>query len=124
MKEVKTYFDGINLAKAYDRIKDFEPNQLERYIYITAKNAAFQILKKEKNETKNISLDDIENTISTEDLEKTDPSILDKYVDGDRNNVLVEGFIFNKMKELDKKIELEKTKMLHLCAEVRMYLWT
>lgn len=50
--------------------------------------------------------------------------ILDKYVDGNRNNVLNEKFISDKMRKLDEKIELEKTKMLHLCAEVRMYLWT
>jgi len=50
--------------------------------------------------------------------------ILDKYLDGDRNNIFVNGFVNKKMHSLETDIELQKQKNLHLCIEVRQYLWT
>ena len=50
--------------------------------------------------------------------------ILDKYLDGDRNNIFVKGFVNKKMRLLETDIELQKQKNLHLCIEVRQYLWT
>jgi len=50
--------------------------------------------------------------------------ILDKYLEGDRNNIFVERFVNNKLHELKTEIELQKQKNLHLCIEVRQYLWT
>lgn len=50
--------------------------------------------------------------------------IIDKYVDGDRKHVLEERFLGDKMHELEREIEKEKQKYLHLCIEVRPYLWT
>ena len=50
--------------------------------------------------------------------------VIDKYCDGDRKNVLVERFISGKLDELERRIENEKQKYLHLCVEVRPYLWT
>lgn len=50
--------------------------------------------------------------------------ILDNYLDGDRNNIFVKGFVNKKMRLLETDIELQKQKNLHLCIEVRQYLWT
>lgn len=50
--------------------------------------------------------------------------IIDKYLDGDRNNIFVEGFVHNKMHKLENNIEKQKQLYLHLCIEVRQYLWT
>ncbi len=50
--------------------------------------------------------------------------ILDQYLDGDRNNIFVENFVSNKLHWLESEIERQKQKYLHLCIEVREYLWT
>jgi hypothetical protein len=50
--------------------------------------------------------------------------ILDKYLDGDRNNIFVENFVSDKMHWLEMEIERQKQKYLHLCIDVRPYLWT
>jgi hypothetical protein len=50
--------------------------------------------------------------------------ILDKYLDGDRNNIFVENFVSDKMHWLETEIERQKQKYLHLCIDVRPYLWT
>ena len=71
----------FNLAKVFDRIRDIAPDELDRYIYVIAKNAALQILNKEKNEMKNVSLDDIKDTITTDELEQASSGILDKYIE-------------------------------------------
>ncbi len=53
-----------------------------------------------------------------------DWDVIDRYCDGDRKNVLVERFMSGKLDELERRIENEKQKYLHLCVEVRPYLWT
>ena len=50
--------------------------------------------------------------------------ILDKYLDGDRNNIFVENFVSSKMNWLETEMERQKQKYLHLCIDVRPYLWT
>lgn len=50
--------------------------------------------------------------------------ILDKYLDGDRGNLLKDGFLKDKLDELEIEIERQMQKCLHLCIEVRTYLWT
>lgn len=50
--------------------------------------------------------------------------ILDKYLDGDRSNIFRENFVSDKMHWLESEIERQKQKNLHLCIEVRPYLWT
>lgn len=63
---------------------------------------------------------------SLEDLEgeEIDWSVIDRYSDGNRMNVLDEGFMRNKLRWLEDEIERQKNKYLHLCIEVRPYLWT
>lgn len=52
-----------------------------------------------------------------------DWSIVDKYVDGDRNNLFKnEDYVFKKVNEIEKTIEVKRQEMLHLCTEVRMIL--
>lgn len=51
-------------------------------------------------------------------------SIVDKYLDGDRNNVFRENFLHEKLSELEDEIFMDEQKYLHLCIEVRPYLWT
>jgi RNA polymerase sigma-70 factor (ECF subfamily) len=74
----ETFF---NLAKAYNRIKDFEPHKLDKYIYITAKNSSLLLLNDEKASMNDLSFEEIGDTISTEDLEKTDYKILMEYIE-------------------------------------------
>lgn len=50
--------------------------------------------------------------------------IMDKFLDGNRENIFIKDFIHNKHKEFEFKIECEKQKYLHLAIEVRNYLWT
>ena len=71
----------FNIAKAYDRIKNLEAHQLDTYIYVTAKNAALHILDKEKDSMNNISLDDIEEIISDEELNNNDFDTLAEYIE-------------------------------------------
>jgi len=51
-------------------------------------------------------------------------NILDKYLDGDRENLLKENFIFNKHRDLEFKMDELDQKYLHLIIECRFYLWT
>lgn len=50
--------------------------------------------------------------------------ILDRYLDGDRNNVFVDNFVFGKVNGLELEMDRQKQKYLHLCIEMRPYLWT
>ena len=74
----ETFF---NLAKAYNKIKDIEAPKMDYYIYITARNASLQILNKEKDEMKNISLEEVEDIISTETLDTNDSDILAEHME-------------------------------------------
>lgn len=55
---------------------------------------------------------------------EVDWSILDKYLDGDRNNLFKENFVHEKMLELEYDIFMDEQEYLHLCIEVRPHLWT
>ena len=69
-----------------------------------------------------------ESTIPTEmkffDDKNLDWNILDKYVDGDRENILKKGFVNDKLHKLEDDMEKARQKYLHLCIEIRQYLWT
>ena len=71
----------MNLAIVYDRIKDIDSHQMDYYVYVTAKNAALQILRKEKKHMNNISLDEIDEVVSLDDIEKNDSDIIYEYLD-------------------------------------------
>ena len=60
---------------------------------------------------------------SIDELKDVNWEILDKYIEN-REDILKERCLINKRMELEKKIEEEKQKYLHLCIEVRPYLWT
>ena len=62
---------------------------------------------------------------SLDDLKDKDIrwDILDKYVTR-REDILEEDYLHNKRNELEIKIHNENQKYLHLCIEVRPYLWT
>ena len=55
---------------------------------------------------------------------KIDWEVIDKYCDNDRSKVLEERFMSEKLDKLEWEIERQKQKYLHLCIEVRPYLWT
>lgn len=69
----ETFF---SLARVYDRIKDIEPQKMDYYIFITAKNSALHVLSKEKDSMNNVSIDDIADTMSEEKLDAIDTEIL------------------------------------------------
>jgi len=48
--------------------------------------------------------------------------VLDRYFQ--RDDLLKEGFVRNKLTEMENKIASDEQKYLHLCTEVRFYLWT
>lgn len=50
--------------------------------------------------------------------------ILDKYLQGDRQNLLKENFLRNKLYELQNELQSDCQKYLHLLIDVRPYLWT
>ena len=50
--------------------------------------------------------------------------VLDRYLDGDRENLVKSEFLPKKLRGLEKEIDKKKQKMLHLAIELRMYLWT
>lgn len=58
------------------------------------------------------------------DTEDVKWDILDRYLDGDRNNLLKSGYLKNRMIQLEVDIENKEQKYLHLLVEVRMYMWT
>lgn len=73
----ETFF---SLAKAYNRINDMDAHKMDYYIFITAKNAALKVLNKEKDYMDHVRFDDVEETISTEELEQTEFSKLTEHI--------------------------------------------
>lgn len=69
-----------------------------------------------------------ESTIPTDlsffDDKNMDWEILDRYLDGDRMNLIKKNFIFEKLNELENKIEQLDQKHLHLIIECRFSMWT
>lgn len=51
-------------------------------------------------------------------------SIVDKHLEGDRNNLFEENFLLKTLSGLENEIFMDEQKYLHLCIEVRPYLWT
>ena len=82
--------------------------------------------KKENNEYSQIVFDRKDCPKSLDDLEGKgiDWETIDKYVEGDRSHVLDERYMMNALSKLETDIEKQKQKYLHLCIEVRNYLWT
>lgn len=50
--------------------------------------------------------------------------ILDKYLQGDRQNLFKENFLKNKLCELQNELQNDCQKYLHLLIDIRPYLWT
>lgn len=73
----ETFF---SLAKAYNRINDMEAHKMDYYIFITAKNAALKVLNKEKDYMEHVSFDEVEDTISAEELEQIGLPKLTEYI--------------------------------------------
>ena len=67
---------------------------------------------------------DCPKNLSSFDGKDIDWELLDKYLDGDRNNIFEDGFVRRKIDLLENEIEMKTQRYLHLCMEVREYLWT
>ena len=80
----------------------------------------------EEEEFQEIVFDTSECPTSLDDFkdEQVNWEVIDKYLDGDRNNIFVERFIKSKLDNLVQRIEQEKQRNLHLFIEMRNYLWT
>lgn len=50
--------------------------------------------------------------------------ILDKWLDGDRQNLVKKDFLFKKLEEAEAKLFKEDQKHLHLLIDMRPYMWT
>lgn len=48
----------LGIAKCYEKIKNLEPQELERYIVVTVKNASIDIYNNDKERQKDVPLDD------------------------------------------------------------------
>ena len=62
----------LSIAKCYERIKNLEPQNLERYISVTVKNASFDIYNNEKKLGKKVLLDDNFSDLTDESLSNRD----------------------------------------------------
>lgn len=62
----------LGIAKCYERIKNLEPQELERYIIVTVKNASFDIYNNDKERQKDVPLDDDFSDLTDESLSKRD----------------------------------------------------
>lgn len=58
----------LGIAKCYERIKNLDPQELERYIVVTVKNASFDIYNNEKKYEKTVPLDDDFSDLTDESL--------------------------------------------------------
>lgn len=81
---------------------------------------------KDNSECSTIEFDNSECPKTLEELEKNEIrwDIIDKYCDDDRKNIFIDGFMRKKLTKLEIEIDRQKQKYLHLCIEVRPYLWT
>lgn len=50
----------VKFAKHYHRLKELGEKELEGYLYMTARNSAYSLLRKESREKADISIDDID----------------------------------------------------------------
>ena len=81
--------------------------------------------KTEDGEFYTIEFDKSENPKTTSEIEGYPHwDVMDRYSDGDRENLLKDNFLSQKMRWLDEEIERLTMKYLHLSIEVRAYLWT
>lgn len=78
----------------------------------------------EKMYVQRIDLSVLPKSLDYFDDKDVDWDIIDKYVDGNRENVLKENFIHNRLNRLEAEIDRQKQYYLHLAIEVRQYLWT
>ncbi len=62
----------LSIAKCYERIKNLEPQKLERYIVVTVENASFDIYNNEKKYGKKVPLDDNFSDLTDESLSNRD----------------------------------------------------
>ena len=81
--------------------------------------------EKSENGLYHVDFDNSNCPKTIEELEKKDVlwEVIYKYCD-DKSKLLDEQYFHNIIKELEKKIFEEEQKYLHLCIEVRPYLWT
>ena len=76
------------------------------------------------NEIYSVDPSSLPKSLSFFDDKDLDWDILDKHLDGDRQNLLKYGYLLQKHDELNKEIWDKTQKMLHLCIELRGFMWT
>lgn len=99
-----------------------DQKEFEHLLYVCDIN--FVREKWYKDDDVDLIVDENDMPKSAEELKEADWTILDKYSDGDRNNFLSLSFIDEKMNFVETELERKKQYYLHLCIEVRNYLWT
>lgn len=62
----------LSIAKCFEKIKNLEPQKLERYIAVTVKNASLDIYNNEKRYGKKVPLDDDFSDLTDESLSNRD----------------------------------------------------
>ena len=121
------YVSGVLKSKPWDGEVD---EDMKEKIQLSFWQKTLKFLKiKEYDEEevfREIVFDTSECPTSLDDFkdEQVNWEVIDKYLDGDRNNIFVEGFIKDKLDGLKMRIEQEKQRNLHLFVELRNYLWT
>lgn len=58
----------LSIAKCFEKVKDFEPHKLERYIVVTVRNTSINMLKAEKRHIETVPLNDNFSSLTDESL--------------------------------------------------------
>jgi hypothetical protein len=119
IKEIYNYWKEI-YPKQYD-CKEYLLGYWSKYLCGTM----MSVQDEENEDMYNVVFDKTNVPKTKEDLYdlKLDWNKLD-YVVGNREKLLDNKYIYNRIKELEKEIFNDCQKYLHLCIEIRPYLWT